>query len=129
MTREEAARKFAEVMGWECEHGHWTVGVGVGELVVTAFYRVIDAEGHVEPEDEIELPPADAPLHEHLAFVGRVAEALSPWTLSVIYAHERAGTWHVGFHRRPGHLITGPEASDPSWAAMLAAIEAKGATP
>lgn len=131
VTREEAARAFAEKMGWEVEWGHLIRGAG--ELTITAFYRKVTDDGHVEPEDEIEFPAPDAPLHEHLAFVGRVAEAIGsafPFvaTAAPAYMNPRAIEYSVGFGD-PGIptsvVYTRPDLCHAALLAALAALEAR----
>lgn len=118
-SREEAARAFAKAMGgWE-------------------FFAASTAEARgwfdrphptIKSADTFafDFPNADAPLHEHLAFVGRVAMALGkPWRLTFGDYTGAALPFQVGFSRADdeNHIAW---ASDPSWAALLAALEAKG---
>lgn len=107
-TREETARAFADAMGWTRDP----------TSCVT------------------HIPAAGAPLHEHLAFVGRVAEALNAFpTVTCGNVGKRTAEGyrvqyeaHVAFDMP--HIVDGvcygqASADDPSWAAMLAAIAAK----
>jgi hypothetical protein len=64
--RETAAREFAEAMGWT-----WTHPSGIPDVGYSWF--TINEVG-----DQIGFPLANRPLHEHLEFVGRVAEAVFP---------------------------------------------------
>lgn len=113
-TREETARAFAAAMGWTI-------------LPLADPPTTLGMRGWVEFEtrlpklvrDNVRLPAPDAPLHEHLAFVGRVAEALGTG-VQMGYCPKARAAW-VGFDER----VRSQEAPDPSWAAMLAAIEAK----
>lgn len=100
-TREETARAFTEAMGWT--------------FAISRFGGHFNAGS----PDPFRLPAPDAPLHEHLAFVGRVAAALGTG-VQMGYCPKARAAW-VGFDER----VRSQEAPDPSWAAMLAAIEAK----
>ena len=104
-TREETARAFAEAVGWE---------LSIHEMPsrVTVF-------GGVPFTFALILPAPDAPLHEHLAFVGRIAEALGTG-VQMGYCPKSRAAW-VGLDER----VRSSEAPDPSHAAMLAAIEAR----
>lgn len=123
-TREETARAFAAAMGWEFrplmgdpernpirERFSFTSAPWCGRTLTLALY----------------LPAPGAPLHEHLAFVGRVAEALAPMATprGALAAIDNDGPhgWMVRFSCPWPDLFRGV-APDPSWAAMLAAIEA-----
>lgn len=57
MERSEVAAKLAERFGWTFMGKGWIM--------------LLDAL-------PLRFPPPDAPLHEHLAFVGRVLEAVKP---------------------------------------------------
>ena len=105
-TREETARAFAEAMGWELSIHEMSSRVTVFGGVPFTFALI--------------LPAPDAPLHEHLAFVGRIAEALGLVGKFISWERYHAGD-EVQFH------LSRALASDPSWAAMLAAIAARGA--
>lgn len=125
MTRKDDARAFAEAMGWEFvfrddeyapeEHPEF-----FGQFEWRRSEEEIAAS---EDGDEIEslgVPPADAPLHEHLAFVGRVA----PTGLDMEIQYIAGGGFRpsVRFGR---HNV---QADDISWAALKAATAAKLAT-
>lgn len=104
MTRDEAARAFAEKMGWEFEPA------GRGSYF---RWRVLTEQCEDRAWRYADLPAPDAPLHEHLAFVGRVAEAIYP---------RRDGQdldQQVGWACR---ALT--DSIDPSWSALLAALAA-----
>ena len=111
MTREEAARAFAEKMGWT---------IDIDDSHVTPIWSFKSAKFEMwNPEHNqrihtyAELPAPDAPLHEHLAFCGRVAEAIYP---------RRDGQdldQQVGWVCR---ALT--DSIDPSWSALLAALAA-----
>lgn len=103
-TREETARAFAETMGWRFHP-------------ILPIPHTTPIQGFA-PNGWI-LPTQDAPLHEHLTFVGRVAEALGTG-VQMGYCPKARAAW-VGFDER----VRSQEAPDPSWAAMLAAIEAR----
>lgn len=112
-TRFAAARAFAEAKGWEFLIDDRNDPKSL-MLFVTARPEKIHRP----------IPAPDAPLHEHLAFVGRVAEALG---LPVVA--------NCGFTSPPAMVAFGnglmKMASDPSWAALLAgtaALAAKGAS-
>lgn len=105
-TREETARAFAAAMGWRFHP-------------ILPIPHTTPIQGFA-PNGWI-LPAPDAPLHEHLAFVGRVAEALGTG-VQMGYCPKARAAW-VGFDER----VRSQEAPDPSWAAMLAAIAARGA--
>lgn len=118
MNREEAARRFAELIGGHFDpESRWIDG---------PHPTIRGADTSL-----CRLPAPDAPLHEHLAFVGRVAEAIGDrWELWNVYrdGHRRDSRWHVGFTRGPAgasRSINGLSAADPSHAALLAAIAAK----
>jgi len=106
--RERAAREFVGVMGWVFLKNYALTPLG------SIHFSVLpDPRGGVEKI--IELPAPDAPLHEHLAFVGRVAEELG--TRPTIASLDTGG-WYVSFPGSPTYHGT---AADPSYAAMLAA--------
>lgn len=105
-TRKETARAFAEAMGWTFYGDRYPADAD------RYFTR---ADGRYVTN----LPAPDAPLHEHLAFVGRVAEALGTG-VQMGYCPKARAAW-VGFDER----VRSQEAPDPSWAAMLAAIAVK----
>lgn len=121
-TRDGTASRFATSVGWhKCE-----------TMTFRPFGRASDPAPphgigfivHREMKDEmVHLPDHDAPLHEHLAFVGRVAEALGAEGFTI--DSNPARVWfRVGAaigDGKPG------EDGDLSEAAMLAAIAAKGA--
>ena len=73
------------------------------------------------PDGGVLIPAPDAPLHEHLAFVGRVAEQFPHADLAIT----KLGT--DGFQSRVSIGIHRGDADDLSEAAMLAAISAKSA--
>lgn len=100
-TREETVRRFAAVMGFDLLMP-WGFGWDV-----TALRRI-----------EFQLPSPSAALSSHLYFVGQVAEALGLDGKFISWERYHAGD-EVQFHENRAL------ASDPSWAAMLAAIEAK----
>jgi len=111
---------MAKAMGWVYAHGAGDRSDSMGCF----YWDIIDNE----PGDGFDVPNSDAPLHEHLAFVGRVAQALGP-VCHLVYVSTYGDTqWSVCF--KPGTAMmewrsgTGV-APDPSWAAMLAAIEAR----
>lgn len=122
-TREQAARDFAAAMGWEFVGREEYADFEHPEYFGQFDWKRSAAElAAAEDDDEMEslgIPPADAPLHEHLAFVGRVAEAICV----------EGGL--IDWNRLTGHgAVTWPyqktcEATDISWAALLAATAAK----
>ena len=120
--RERAAVAFAAAMGWTY------VPPNPGDR-----YSYFETG----PEDEgecIELPWADDTLPEHLGFVGRVAAALGARAMHFIMEPR---VTCIEFHATRDDLnraieidspgLTESAASDPSWAALLAATAAKGA--
>lgn len=118
MTREEAAIALGAALGWDVVRdigGHFS-GWGIGPK------EIVEQDGFIRRYERwpqnVSLPATDAPLHEHLAFVGRVAEALGLDGKFISWERYHAGD-EVQFHENRAL------ASDPSWAAMLAAIEAK----
>lgn len=112
MTREETARAFAEAMGFDyCEDGGPTFGYL--PIVIPPDQTLVSPFG---------IPIAADPLHAHLAFVGRVAEALD-WT--DFYVSFCGKTTQVVIVQHVAPVKFGASARDPSWAAMLAAIAAK----
>ena len=75
-------------------------------------------------KDYIIIPASDAPLHEQLAFVGRVAEALGCRIVHLIY-EPRASAVEFAPDRETFDRHDGAEmstATDLAWAAMLAAL-------
>lgn len=118
-TREETAAEFAAEMNAQ---------VYVGDDVIANAGRM--------DLPEFTLPPADAPLHEHLAFVGHVAEALYPtWQLEGIgnvwrFREPNPLEWRVTFWNWVSVVQSVRcSAADLSSAAMLAAIQAKRGAP
>lgn len=109
-TREETAAEFAAAMNAQ----------------VYAGDDVIANAGRMDLPD-FTLPPADAPLHEHLAFVGHVAEAMPEGVrlhdISRRYVGWDDWGWRVVFYAASDIEA---EAPDLSHAAMLAAIKATG---
>lgn len=104
-TREETARAFAETMGWRFHP-------------ILPIPHTTPIQGFA-PNGWI-LPTPDAPLHEHLAFVGRVSSARwdhPPYKLHIAYEHGLGAVVWINDVRG--------DAPDPSHAAMLAAIEAR----
>lgn len=126
MTREEAAQEFAAAMGW-----------AVAPYGCSIIF--------LKPSDKVNfaLPTPDAPLHEHLAFVGRVIEGLG-WHVPGgcgywIDGSAQDGTEDENYSLTRHYHVRGcscprPDcgsqgiASDPSWAAMEAAIIEKTAS-
>lgn len=107
--REEAARKFAEAMGWKYDGEAWDE---------RNQFRIGTPNKYGEHPQRVRLPAPDAPLHEHLAFVGRVAEALGVRTMRFQLWDTGAATVQFASRRASGTH------RDPSWAALLAATEA-----
>ena len=112
-SRADAARRFAGVLGWVC------YGSIPGRPKAIAL-----AEHNGAPI--VWVPEPDAPLHEHLAFVGRVAEAIGEDAFVSVERIEDEivddtleVTWRVMCSS------IGIAASDLSWAALLAAAAAK----
>lgn len=107
MTREEAAEAFAKAMG----------AVIFDERRVS-FWSAPTKDGTQIHLGTAEIPEPQACLSKHLHFVGKVAEALAlPVVANCGYTTPPA---MVGFGEASMKM-----ASDPSWAAMLAAIEAR----
>ena len=108
-TREETAVEFADAMNAQVYVGD-NVIANAGQMALPSFT----------------LPDADAPLHEHLEFVGKVAEAMPEGTvlhdIRRVYVGWDAWGWRVVFYAAADRAA---EAPDLSHAAMLAAIEAK----
>lgn len=119
MTREEAAIALGAALGWDVirDIGGRFSGWGIGPK------EIVEQDGFIRRYERwpqnVSLPAPDAPLHEHLAFVGRVAEALGTG-VQMGYCPKARAAW-VGLDER----VRSSEAPDPSWAAMLAAIEAR----
>ena len=131
-AREETAAEFAKEMGW-------TFNPFEPRLASEPCgnFGVIHPPGpNARIAMETQLPPADAPLHEHLAFVGHVAEALYPtWQLEGIgnvwrFREPNPLEWRVTFWNW-GSVVQSVRcsAADLSSAAMLAAIQAKRGAP
>jgi hypothetical protein len=110
MTREEAARRFAELAGWKLRP------LPRSPAYVPTHFET-DPGSHTGGE-RIDFPLQDAPLHEHLEFVGRIAEAVG---------HDR---WYISTMDDPrGFMVQfvmlgGGSAPDLSHAALLAGIAA-----
>ena len=111
-TREKAAREFAEAIGWK--RPDWDSR--------SPGFLVPNPQGQCAHDREwyCEFPAPDAPLHEHLAFVGRIAEAVA----SVLGERDPVFAW--GWVRGAlENCIEGARVKyDPSWAALLAATSA-----
>ena len=108
MKRHETARAFATAMGW-------TIPDGIRIEFVEQYGGVDDVVWWGG------LPEAEDLLCDHLAFVGRIAEALNADCIEIEQRDENT-SWRVGWRvtkHNEGY------ASDPSWAAMLAAIAVK----
>lgn len=130
-TRDDAALAFAAAMGWADVEGRPLLVVAATEERC-AYYPL------AEPGASIPFrapPPADAPMAVHLAFVGRVAEAVG--TLQSVARAPAQRGWRVGMkpvYQEQGEWGGFPfyaTASDPAWAAMLAgtlAVEARRRT-
>jgi len=115
VSRKDDARRFAAAMGWTVDRRQ------DGETQFEVPRLTMDGvRGHATMWN---LPPADAPLPRHLAFVGRVAEALD---LPVRFDSISNGTFGVAYYTRETEMPDESSRSDPSWAAMLAAIAARG---
>lgn len=97
MTREEAARAFAEKMGWKYDGEAWDE---------RKQFNVGTPNKYGEHPQRFPLPAPDAPLHEHLEFVGRVAEAIG--------ARDVAVSWtRMPFKDRVGFVLSpDPRAPD-----------------
>lgn len=118
MSRDADARALAAAMpGWDVrtysEGSYFNIGrVGNTNMVRASF----------------PIPAPDAPLPEALAFVGHLAVALGvgDWLLRVDQV--RGNEWWVRFYPRPGNtrLIAESSASDLAWAAVRAALAARG---
>lgn len=96
------------------------------------WHYIMDAEGYdlsglfSRPDGpEIVFPAPDAPLHEHLAFVGRLLETLPHVRVGGI-GQRRDGRWFVQLARTTREdWYEEVEAPDLSWAAVKAALAAK----
>jgi len=131
--RETAAREFCKLIGWTYQEPHESAGIGTPVTFTSAPFQMWDMEHNQRIDTHAEFPVADAPLHEHLAFVGRIAEAVGRgisleriarrWKPSVIDTFD----WHVVVaeqeFRAESKLWHG-SASDLSWAALLAGTAA-----
>jgi hypothetical protein len=118
-TREDAARAFADAMGWERVDGGFKIQTWPWGCP---------------------LPPVDDPIYTHLAFVGRVAEAAGLEVRDCGFIHRRRAKMQmVTFAREatdddpdpdlpPRYYQWSEEASDLSWAGMLAATASKAGT-
>lgn len=137
LDRDAAARRFAELMGWRFE-----IGPAFFPVNAWVFWIGLD-DGKGEAPEQIRVPAPDAPLHEQLAFVGRIAEAIASsdptrgWSVSGIESDADHSAWDVRFgydgdyHGRVNYYSFGNEweGGDLVHAALLAgiaAIEAKG---
>lgn len=124
MTREEDAAALAKAMGWELECGDDS-----DPYLQFVWARSPAELAAADDDDEMEssgVPPADAPLHSHLAFVGRIAEALAPDAVLDSVNNDRHNGWMVRFANPWPELARGV-APDLAHAAMKAALAAKGA--
>jgi hypothetical protein len=118
VNREEAARRFAELVGWD--------------VVVTPGEGMLYDTCPGDPGDQlldrsISVPDPDAPLHEHGAFAFRIAEAAGMPNGLAIYAgcanESGARPWCVSFDGPVSY------ADDLSHAALLAAIATLASKP
>lgn len=120
--RERDAEALAAAIGWRW-HPDMRSGASFStEPPVRGGCRMVDEA------EWIALPSPDAPLREHLGFVGRVAEALRPqFILAFSEEYERDDrTYGVGFWRPAAFPADNFSArkTDASWACMLAALRA-----
>lgn len=113
--RDDAAHELVKAVGW-VSYKPGPCFYGAGSFLVRSWF--VDSTQHF---DRLWLPLPDAPLHEHLAFVGRVADVIGVDRQGFAINNLIPDGWFVKF-RLAAH---GQSASDPSWAAMLAAVEAK----
>lgn len=121
--REQAARRFADLT----DRIYWppqpasdpASGPGIGALSWCIAARAVPLRPGVMGEPCLWLPAPDAPLHEHLAFVGRIAEAVGAGAEFSAEVSAEFGGARVLFG---DHAIA--LAPDLSHAALLAAISA-----
>ena len=116
MTREEAARAFAEAIGWKFDGEAWDE---------RNQFRGGAPNKYGEHPQRFRFPAPDAPLHEQLEFVGRIAESLAPRDVTLTVVN---GFALVQFIRSLNECVPGSASGgkgiDPSWAALLAGIAA-----
>lgn len=113
MTREEAAIALGAALGWDVIRdigGHFS-GWGIGPK------EIVEQDGFIRRYERwprnVSLPAPDAPLHEHLAFVGRVIEAVD--TKQPRCGREMIASAYI--------MLDMERAADSSWAIMEVANE------
>lgn len=117
MTRDEAARAFAEKMGWTFEIG------GPWQPLDKRQIGIGPADKYGSFKESIPIPAANAPPHEKLAFTGRIAEAIGATALAVDVRHhdfKDVGPIAVTFMAENGWCYS----NDLCHAALLAALAA-----
>jgi hypothetical protein len=123
--REQAAREFAEAMGWVAQD---VCGGAEVAFVVPATEDRCAHYALAEPGDAFPfrgMPKPDAPLSTHLAFVGRIAEAVGATCVDLRADTSRSPYAVVSFEMPNGKWVESDEvADDLSHAALLAATAA-----
>lgn len=117
LTRDEAARAFAERMGWTFEIG------GPWQPLDKRQIGIGPADKYGSFKESIPIPAPDAPLDEALAFVGRIAEAIKTNVVAVDMRHHEfkdVGPIAVTFKHENGWCYS----DDLCHAALLAALAA-----
>lgn len=119
--RDDDIAKLAKMMGWAAINGR------LKEDGIMRF--CLGDPRNTSTDDDILIPLPGAPLHEHLAFVGRIAEAIE-CRIGVCHDDEMDGLgWAVSMW--PHGLAVDREWSygeDPTHAAVRAAIATKATT-
>lgn len=113
--REAACRALAVAMGWKYER--WPGWRQYNESV----FRIGEPNHYGESRDDLDIPAPDAPLHEKLGFVGRLAEAVGAESF---YLRSSAAGCVVQWIE-PRNIEAGGAAPDLVLAAIQAATQAK----
>ena len=131
MTREEAARAFAEAKGWVARDFNGRIELSVAATKERCAYHPLadfdDATGAMPRLPFRCVPNVEAAPYEHAAFAFRIAEAVGPeWRLTLGDYNGAALRWQVGLSRTDSENIF-RWASALSWAALLAGVAALAA--
>ena len=117
MTRDEAAQALADAKGWTFEIG------GPWQPLDKRQIGIGPADKYGSFKESIPIPAPDAPLHEKMEFVGRIAEAIKTNVFAVDMRHHEftdVGPIAVTFKHEDGWCYS----NDLCHAALLAALAA-----
>lgn len=120
LGREESARRLCELLPRWTYYPQLPPG---SAFAPHAGFITMHGEHGQEYEEDVELPAPDAPLHEHLAFVGRVAEAVGCKTPALAWGPE--GQAIVSLDDDEGYGIS-RDISESVLLAALTSVQARG---